>query len=53
MQKDMLTKSENEIGQCLINYAVKIHRELGPGLLEVVYEAILASELSRQGFRIE
>jgi iron complex transport system substrate-binding protein len=30
-----------------------IHRELGPGLLESVYEAVLASGLARDGLRVE
>src|SRR4051794_14951469 len=30
-----------------------IHRELGPGLLEAVYEAVLATGLAREGFHVE
>ena len=30
-----------------------IHRELGPGLLESVYEAVLATGLAREGFQVE
>jgi len=30
-----------------------VHRELGPGLLESVYEAVLAAGLAREGFRVE
>ena len=30
-----------------------IHRELGPGLLESVYEAVLATGLAQEGFRVE
>jgi iron complex transport system substrate-binding protein len=30
-----------------------IHRELGPGLLESVYEAVLATGLAREGFHVE
>ena len=33
--------------------AYKIHVNLGPGLLESVYETILARDLARQGFRVE
>lgn len=44
---------ENEIGREVIDAAVRVHRELGPGLLEVVYEAVLAWELERRGLRIE
>ena len=45
--------TENEIGKHLVDLAVQIHRELGPGLLEIVYEAILAHELKRQGIHVE
>ena len=41
--------NENEIGDIVIKTAIEIHRELGPGLLETVYEVILAHELVQQG----
>lgn len=41
--------SENEIGTILIDVAIGVHRLLGPGLLESVYEVILAYELSLRG----
>lgn len=47
----MLT--ENEIGKEIIDLAVHIHKELGPGLLETVYEAILEHELLKIGFKTE
>jgi iron complex transport system substrate-binding protein len=37
----------------VVDIALKIHRELGPGLLESVYEAILARDLARRGFRVD
>ncbi len=37
----------------IINAAIKIHRKLGPGLLESAYEACLAHELQQSGMRIE
>lgn len=36
-----------------IDCGLHIHKELGPGLLESVYEAILAERLSRLAFRVE
>ena len=37
----------------IVNAAFMIHKELGPGLLESVYEAVLFRELDRRGFLIE
>ena len=45
--------TENEIGKHVVDAALAIHRELGPGLLESVYEAVLAHELQQRGLRIE
>ena len=45
--------TENEIGRIIVDAAVKVHRALGPGLLESVYEVILAHELQRRGLRVE
>lgn len=35
----------NEIGTLILDCAVALHRELGPGLLESVYETVLAHDL--------
>ena len=45
--------TENEIGKSIVDIAVQIHREMGPGLLEKVYEIILAHQLRRRGFGVE
>jgi len=45
--------TENEIGKLIVNCAIQIHKELGPGLFESVYEAILAHELAQLGLRVE
>lgn len=45
--------SENEIGTLVLAAAIGIHRELGPGLLESVYEVVLARELSSRGLAVE
>ena len=44
---------ENEIGKCIVDIAIQIHREMGPGLLESVYEAILAHQLRQRNFDIK
>ena len=43
---------ENEIGKIVVDAAVKVHSALGPGLLESVYEAVLAKELDRRGLSV-
>ena len=45
--------TENEIGKVVVDSAVTVHRELGVGLLETVYEVILAHELRQRGLRVE
>jgi len=44
---------ENEIGTKVLEAAIFLHRGLGPGLLETVYEVVLARELSGQGLAVE
>jgi len=43
---------ENQLAASILDEAVKIHRELGPGLLESVYETILFHELKENGLRV-
>jgi len=45
--------TENEIGTIIVDAAVAVHREFGPGLLESVYEAILAFELGQRGLSVK
>ena len=42
----------NEITREIVDAAYKLHTELGPGLLETVYEVTLAHELERRGMRV-
>ncbi len=44
---------ENDIAQTVLNAAFRIHTTLGSGLLESVYEVILAHELRKQGLTVE
>ena len=44
--------TENQIATIAVDAALKIHRALGPGLLESVYEATLAYEMARRGLRV-
>ena len=43
----------NALTEAIIGAAIKVHRELGPGLLESAYEACLCFELRRQGYFVE
>ena len=47
------TMNENEIGKAVIDSAIQLHRETGPGLLESVYEVLLAHELMSRGLNVE
>ena len=44
--------TENEIAKMIVNAAYKIHTTLGPGLLESVYEVVLAHELKKLGLNV-
>ncbi len=43
----------NELTHAIIGAAIKVHKVLGPGLLESAYEACLAYELEKLGLRVE
>lgn len=43
----------DDITGAVVDSAMKIHKELGPGLLESVYEAVLARALEGRGFQVE
>lgn len=43
----------NQISQIVVDAAIDIHRRLGPGLLESVYQVILAHELAKRGLHVE
>ena len=44
---------ENELAKIVVDVAYQIHRRLGPGLLESVYQAIMAYELRLRGLHVE
>ncbi|WP_370177233.1 GxxExxY protein [Alteriqipengyuania sp.] len=43
----------DEISGMVVDECIAIHRELGPGLFENVYEVILAGQLERRGLRVK
>lgn len=45
--------SENELAKVTLDASFRVHTELGPGLLESVYEVILAHELTKLGVPVE
>jgi len=45
--------TENEIGTIVVDSAIQLHRATGPGLLEKVYETLLAYELETRGLIVE
>jgi GxxExxY protein len=50
---DRIAMTKIDITHDVIAAAITIHRKLGPGLLESAYEACLAYELEKAGFRVE
>jgi GxxExxY protein len=44
--------TENEIAKIVVDAAYHIHVRLGPGLLESVYETVLAYELNKRGLTV-
>lgn len=51
MDRTELPEVLNQISHRIIGCAIEVHRELGVGLLESVYEAALCAELDRAGLR--
>jgi GxxExxY protein len=45
--------NENEISKILVDCCFKVHTELGPGLLESVYEEVLSYEIIKRGLNLE
>jgi GxxExxY protein len=46
-------RSIDDVSGDVVNAAIRIHRELGPGLLESVYETVLAASLARSGYKVD
>lgn len=44
--------TENEIAKAIVDAAFQIHIRLGPGLLESVYQEVMAYELRKRGLRV-
>lgn len=49
-----MTKKEiTQLSYEIIGYAIKVHKKLGPGLLEKIYEECLKYELERNGYNVK
>ncbi len=48
-----IAMNENQIAKIIVNAAYQIHTKLGPGLLETVYQVVLAHDLRKQGLTVE
>jgi GxxExxY protein len=49
----MIGDDLNKLTGIVIDECIRIHKELGPGLLESVYEIVLAGALSRRGLKVD
>ncbi|OXG07770.1 GxxExxY protein [Flavobacterium araucananum] len=49
----MLSERTEEIGKIIVHSAFKVHKQLGPGLLERVYEVCLAYEIEKAGLNVK
>ena len=52
MPFEKLSEQEEDIGKAIVNAAFLVHKELGPGLLERVYEVCITHELRKSGFAV-
>lgn len=48
-----VSQDVNEVGKAVMDAAFAVHRELGPGLLEAVYEHCLSADLMRAGLAVD
>jgi len=53
MAKKMIDERTEEIAKIIVNSAFKVHKNLGPGLLERVYEVCLAYEINKAGLEVQ
>jgi len=53
MKFEKLTKHEEEIAKKIVESAFTVHKNLGPGLLEKIYEVCFCHELKKRGLRCQ
>ena len=44
--------NENQVGRMILDSSIQVHRAIGPGLFESVYETVLAHELQKRGLSL-
>lgn len=49
----MTKKEVTQLSYEIIGYAIKVHKKLGPGLLEKIYEECLKYELEKNGYNVK
>ncbi|MGF1669667.1 MAG: GxxExxY protein [Balneolaceae bacterium] len=52
-RKSHLTAEEEDVGRAVVNAAYYVHKTLGPGLLERVYEVCFCHVFSKRGYRVQ
>lgn len=52
-EHEPIPPSTERVGRAVIDCSIKVHKALGPGLLETVYEHCLAEELRQAGLRVD
>jgi GxxExxY protein len=53
MKYIVLSEKEEQIAKAIVNAAYKVHKNMGPGLLESIYEVCLCHELNKIGLKTE
>ncbi len=53
MDHQPLSQNEERIGKCIVEAALTVHRALGPGLLEHIYETCFCHELKKRGLSFQ
>lgn len=53
MEFDGLSIDEERIGKVIVNASFLIHKAIGPGLLEKIYEVCLAHEIRKAGLKVK
>lgn len=53
MDYKKISQEEEDIGSAIVHAAFVVHKELGPGLLEKIYEICFCHVLNKMGFKTE